>query len=45
GTDDASLVRRMGGTVKLVLGAPLNFKITTPSDLHLASMVVREELI
>lgn len=45
GTDDASLVRRMGGTVKLVMGAPLNFKITTPSDLHLASMVIREELL
>jgi 2-C-methyl-D-erythritol 4-phosphate cytidylyltransferase len=45
GTDDASLVRRAGRTVKLVLGTPLNFKITTPSDLHLASMVVREELV
>ncbi len=45
GTDDASLVRRVGRTVKLVLGTPLNFKITTPSDLHLASMVVREELV
>ena len=44
GTDDASLVRRMGGRVKLVLGTPLNFKITTPADLALAELVLREDL-
>lgn len=42
GTDDASLVRRAGGRVKLVMGSPLNFKITTPTDLILAECVVRE---
>lgn len=40
GTDDASLVRRLGGRVKLVMGSPLNFKITTPQDLALARCVV-----
>lgn len=45
GTDDASLVRRMGGTVRLVLGTPLNFKVTTPADLALAACVIREGLV
>ncbi|NUM53194.1 MAG: 2-C-methyl-D-erythritol 4-phosphate cytidylyltransferase [Candidatus Hydrogenedentes bacterium] len=40
GTDDASLVRRAGGRVKLVMGSPLNFKVTTPHDLELARCVV-----
>ena len=44
GTDDASLVRRAGGRVKLVMGSPLNFKITTPTDLALAQCVVNEGL-
>ncbi|MCX5771868.1 MAG: 2-C-methyl-D-erythritol 4-phosphate cytidylyltransferase [Candidatus Hydrogenedentes bacterium] len=44
GTDDASLVQRAGGRVKLVMGSPLNFKITTPTDLALAECVVREGL-
>lgn len=37
GTDDASLVRRIGGRVKLVMGTALNFKVTTPDDLLVAS--------
>ena len=44
GTDDASLVREAGMPVKLVIGAALNFKITTPFDLEVARMVVREGL-
>lgn len=44
GTDDATLVRRMGGQVKLVRGTPWNFKVTTPADLRLAEYVVREGL-
>ncbi len=43
-TDDASLVRAYGGKVKLVLGSPLNFKITTPADLQLARLIIREGL-
>jgi 2-C-methyl-D-erythritol 4-phosphate cytidylyltransferase len=36
GTDDASLVERMGRPVKLVYGSYENIKITTPEDLILA---------
>ena len=45
GTDDASLVRRIGGRVKLVSGTVLNFKVTTPTDLAMAKHVVQEKLI
>lgn len=38
-TDDASLVQRMGGRVKLVHGSPLNFKVTSAADLALAEAV------
>lgn len=44
GTDDASLVRRLGAKVKLVMGSPLNFKITTPTDLALAEHIAQEGL-
>ena len=33
GTDDASLVERMGVTVRTIPGSPYNIKITTPEDL------------
>ncbi len=36
GTDEASLVERAGHEVAVVMGAPRNFKITTPADLQLA---------
>ncbi len=36
GTDDASLVERTGGMVKIVRGDYQNIKITTPEDLVLA---------
>jgi 2-C-methyl-D-erythritol 4-phosphate cytidylyltransferase len=36
GTDDASLVERLGGTVRIVRGDYRNIKITTPEDLILA---------
>ena len=44
GTDDATLVRRYGGRVKLVMGSPMNFKITTPFDLALARLAWQERL-
>lgn len=44
GTDDASLVQRNGGKVKLIQGAAFNRKITTPEDLVFAHWVVREGL-
>ena len=36
GTDDASLVERLGAPVELVLGSYDNIKITTPEDLEAA---------
>ncbi|MCL2336721.1 MAG: 2-C-methyl-D-erythritol 4-phosphate cytidylyltransferase, partial [Firmicutes bacterium] len=36
GTDDASLVERLGRPVKLVPGDYANIKITTPDDIPLA---------
>lgn len=45
GTDDASLVTRIGGRVKLVHGSTLNMKITTPGDLALAIAVIQAGLV
>jgi 2-C-methyl-D-erythritol 4-phosphate cytidylyltransferase len=35
-TDDAALIERLGGTVRIVPGEPTNQKITTPDDLRWA---------
>lgn len=43
GTDDASLVERMGVKVRLVEGPRENLKITYPVDLRLAELLLREE--
>ncbi len=43
GTDDASLVERIGGVVKLVEGDRENLKITYPVDLKIAEMILAEE--
>lgn len=44
GTDDASLVERLGHQVKIVRGRYENIKITTPQDLLLAeALLIREE--
>jgi 2-C-methyl-D-erythritol 4-phosphate cytidylyltransferase len=40
GTDDASLVERLGIPVKILQGSRLNFKITTPEDLVLAEALL-----
>ncbi len=40
GTDDASLVERLGISVSLVEGEPFNFKITRPQDVLLAEALV-----
>lgn len=42
GTDDASLVERLGFTVKINRGSYENFKITTPEDLHLAESLLKD---
>jgi 2-C-methyl-D-erythritol 4-phosphate cytidylyltransferase len=41
-TDDASLVEQLGYRVKLYLGAYDNIKITTPSDLALAEVLLKK---
>jgi 2-C-methyl-D-erythritol 4-phosphate cytidylyltransferase len=41
-TDDAWLVERAGGTVRVVESSPANFKITTPHDLRVADLLLRE---
>jgi 2-C-methyl-D-erythritol 4-phosphate cytidylyltransferase/2-C-methyl-D-erythritol 2,4-cyclodiphosphate synthase len=40
GTDDASLVERIGAEVMMIEGASLNVKITTPDDLILADAIL-----
>lgn len=45
GTDDATLARRAGAEVKLVEGTAFNFKVTTPSDLVLANLLLREGIV
>jgi 2-C-methyl-D-erythritol 4-phosphate cytidylyltransferase len=40
GTDDVSLVERLGEPVAVVRGAPTNLKITTADDLPLAEAIV-----
>jgi len=41
GTDDASLVERMGVKVEIIPGSYENIKITTPEDLTLGEAVLR----
>lgn len=41
GTDDASLVERMGGTVRVVESPRDNIKITVPEDLAIAEATLR----
>jgi len=40
-TDDAALIERYGGTVKVIMGAYTNIKITTPEDLIVAEALVK----
>lgn len=40
GTDDASLVERLGEKIKMVEGDQSNFKITYPLDLDLAQLLI-----
>lgn len=39
-TDDAQLVERLGEKVTVVPGSPVNLKITTKEDLHLAAQLL-----
>ncbi len=40
-TDDASLVERIGGVVKVFIGSHENIKITTPTDLFIAELIMK----
>ncbi len=42
-TDDASLVERIGGKVKIIAGSPLNIKITTPEDLEIVEHLLTKK--
>lgn len=42
-TDDSSLVEQAGGKVKLYLGSYANIKITTPHDLAVAELLIKED--
>jgi 2-C-methyl-D-erythritol 4-phosphate cytidylyltransferase len=41
-TDDAWLIERTGGTVRVVAGSPENLKVTTVADLQRAELVLRD---
>ena len=43
GTDESQLVERTGVNVKLVKGSPYNIKITTPEDLRLGELILKEQ--
>ncbi len=44
GTDDASLVERMGHPVRLTLGDRRNLKLTTPEDMKMAEVLLESRL-
>ena len=44
GTDDASLVERMGAKVRMIAGSYENIKITTPEDLIMAEALMKEKI-
>lgn len=39
-TDDAALIERYGGTVRVIMGSYRNIKITTPEDLEIAEFLL-----
>src|SRR4051812_25705137 len=43
-TDDAWLVERAGGVVRVVESSPANFKVTTPHDLRVAALLLAERV-
>ena len=42
-TDDAALVERTGGRVRIIAGSPFNIKVTTPEDLKMVEYLLRKE--
>lgn len=45
GTDDASLVERLGMNVHIIPGSYNNIKITTPEDLALANLLLKKDFL
>ncbi|RJR14603.1 MAG: 2-C-methyl-D-erythritol 4-phosphate cytidylyltransferase [Nitrospiraceae bacterium] len=43
GTDDAALVERAGGRVRIIEGSPFNIKVTTPEDLKMVEFLLEKE--
>ena len=43
-TDEAGLVERAGGSVRVVQAPPENLKVTTPRDLRLAEQLLRDRV-
>lgn len=41
-TDDSALIERGGGKVKMVVGSYSNLKITTPEDITIAALLLKE---
>ena len=39
-TDDAALVERAGGRIKIIEGSPYNIKVTTPEDLEMVRHIL-----
>ena len=44
GTDDASLVERLGMPVRIVQGSYENIKVTTPADMALAEAIIQSRI-
>lgn len=42
-TDDAAIIERYGGKIKVVMGSYRNIKITTPEDLEIAEFLVSKK--
>lgn len=43
-TDDSALVERNGGKVKIIMGSYSNLKLTTPEDIPVAELFLRERM-
>ncbi len=42
-TDDASVVERAGGRIRIIEGDPLNIKVTTPEDMEIVKCVLKKK--
>jgi 2-C-methyl-D-erythritol 4-phosphate cytidylyltransferase len=43
-TDDAALLERSGGKVRVIMGSYSNIKVTTPEDIPLAEQLLKERM-